>query len=67
LNKYDLPHNPMINSGAIMMCSLIKPEWNIADRFEYITNVWQDNYLRRLSTTILCTINCKNYHILYSY
>ncbi|ABO47545.1 MULTISPECIES: glutaminase A [Francisella] len=42
LNKYDLPHNPMINSGAIMMCSLIKPEWNLADRFEYITNVWQD-------------------------
>ncbi|MDE4976227.1 glutaminase, partial [Francisella tularensis subsp. holarctica] len=26
----------------IMMCSLIKPEWNIADRFEYITKVWQD-------------------------
>lgn len=42
LNKYELPHNPMINSGAIMTCSLIKPEWNLADRFEYITNVWQD-------------------------
>lgn len=25
-----------------MMCSLIKPECNLADRFEYITNVWQD-------------------------
>ncbi|TDT72616.1 L-glutaminase [Allofrancisella inopinata] len=42
LNKYNLPHNPMINSGAIMTCSLIKPEWNIADRFEYITKVWKD-------------------------
>ncbi|AJI75296.1 glutaminase A [Francisella philomiragia subsp. philomiragia ATCC 25015] len=42
LNKYDRPHNPMINSGAIMMCSLIKPEWNLADRFEYITNIWEN-------------------------
>ncbi|AJC49513.1 glutaminase A [Allofrancisella guangzhouensis] len=42
LNKYNLPHNPLINSGAIMTCSLIKPEWNIADRFEYITKVWKD-------------------------
>lgn len=42
LNKYGRPHNPMINSGAIMMCSLIKPEWNLADRFEYITNVWEN-------------------------
>lgn len=42
LNKYERPHNPMINSGAIMTCSLIKPELNLADRFEYITQVWQD-------------------------
>lgn len=35
LNKYYLPHNnPIINSSAVMMCSLIKPEWNLADRFE---------------------------------
>ena len=40
MNKYNLPHNPMINSGAIMTCSLIKPEDNLADRFEYITQVW---------------------------
>ena len=25
LNKENLPHNPLINSGAIMTCSLIKP------------------------------------------
>lgn len=42
LNKYELPHNPMINSGAIMTCSLIKPEWNLADRFEYATKIWSD-------------------------
>ncbi|MGQ4003541.1 glutaminase A [Francisellaceae bacterium CB52] len=42
LNKYERPHNPMINSGAIMTCSLIKPELNLADRFEYITQVWEN-------------------------
>ncbi len=42
LNKYERPHNPMINSGAIMTCSLIKPELNLADRFEYITEIWQN-------------------------
>ena len=42
LNKYERPHNPMINSGAIMTCSLIKPELNLADRFEYITQIWQN-------------------------
>ncbi|MBT4922201.1 MAG: glutaminase A [Rickettsiales bacterium] len=42
LNSKNLPHNPMINSGAIMICSLIKPELNLADRFEYITKVWDD-------------------------
>lgn len=42
LNKYERPHNPMINSGAIMTCSMIKPELNLADRFEYITQIWQN-------------------------
>ena len=42
LNKHNLPHNPMINAGAIMTCSLIKPELNLADRFEYMTQVWKD-------------------------
>ena len=26
LNRFNLPHNPMINSGAIVSCSLIKPD-----------------------------------------
>ncbi|QLE79581.1 glutaminase A [Francisella sp. Scap27] len=42
LNKHNLPHNPMINSGAIMTSSLIKPEVNLADRFEYVTQVWSN-------------------------
>ncbi|MDF1661915.1 MAG: glutaminase A [Planctomycetota bacterium] len=40
LNKEGKPHNPMINAGAIMACSLIKPESTTADRFDYIMNRW---------------------------
>lgn len=40
LNKTGLPHNPLINSGAIMMCSLVKKANVIADRFEAIINMW---------------------------
>lgn len=36
LNKYNKPHNPMLNSGAIVTASLIKPELNPADRFDFI-------------------------------
>lgn len=42
LNNEGLPHNPMINAGAIMCCSLIKPELTIADRFDYVMQRWQD-------------------------
>ncbi|AWS44222.1 glutaminase A [Streptosporangium sp. 'caverna'] len=41
LNGDGLPHNPMINSGAIMSCSLIKPDLDIADRFDYVAATWQ--------------------------
>lgn len=40
LNTLGLPHNPMINSGAIMCCSLLKPDLRVADRFEYVMNMW---------------------------
>src|SRR5262249_47072443 len=43
-NGDGLPHNPMINSGAIMCCSMIQPKMDMADRFDYIANAW-----RRLS------------------
>lgn len=44
LNSDGLPHNPMINSGAIMSCSLIRPKQDTADRFDYVAETW-----RRLS------------------
>ena len=40
LNSDSLPHNPLINAGAIMACALIKPDLNIADRFEYVMEMW---------------------------
>ena len=42
LDKNNLPHNPLINAGAIMACSLILPEKTQADRFDYVCSVWQD-------------------------
>lgn len=36
LNKNDLPHNPMINAGAIMSCSLIQSKKRLFERFEHI-------------------------------
>jgi glutaminase len=35
------PHNPMINAGAIMSCSLIQPELTNDERFEYVLNQWK--------------------------
>lgn len=40
LNNDGLPHNPMINSGAIMCCSLIRPEDNSADKFDHVLKTW---------------------------
>ena len=40
LNTAGLPHNPMINAGAIMCCSLLKPELPLADRFEYVMDMF---------------------------
>ncbi|HEY4024441.1 MAG TPA: glutaminase A [Pseudonocardiaceae bacterium] len=41
LNAHGLPHNPMINAGAIMTTSLIRPDIDIADRFDHVTATWQ--------------------------
>jgi len=41
LNKRGLPHNPMINAGAIMCAALIKPTLPLSDRFDYVMNVWR--------------------------
>jgi len=40
LNKEGKPHNPLINSGAIMTTSLIKQELVHSERFEFIMNQW---------------------------
>ena len=42
LNTNGLPHNPMINSGAITICSLIKSEFNLHHRFNYIFDKWKE-------------------------
>ncbi|KAI0207402.1 Glutaminase kidney [Lamellibrachia satsuma] len=36
LSDENRPHNPMINSGAILMASLIKNDLCLADRFDYM-------------------------------
>lgn len=41
LNYDGLPHNPMINAGAIMCCSLIQNKAPLATRFEFIQNTWE--------------------------
>jgi glutaminase len=40
LNPKGLPHNPMVNAGAIMTTSLIRPEEDIADRFDHVAATW---------------------------
>ncbi|XP_051780033.1 glutaminase kidney isoform, mitochondrial-like isoform X2 [Erpetoichthys calabaricus] len=36
LNDEDRPHNPMVNAGAIVISSLIKPSANKAEKFDYV-------------------------------
>jgi glutaminase len=42
LNAKGLPHNPMINAGAIMCGALIKAGSESADRFDYVISRWRD-------------------------
>lgn len=41
LNMKGLPHNPMINAGAMMSCSLIDRQNSIADRFDKVSRTWE--------------------------
>jgi glutaminase len=41
LNPEGLPHNPMVNAGAIMTTSLIRPTDDVADRFDLVAETWR--------------------------
>ncbi|KAL3081470.1 hypothetical protein niasHS_011714 [Heterodera schachtii] len=41
LDPNNKPHNPMVNSGAIIVSSLIRAQLNMADRFEYMINEYK--------------------------
>jgi glutaminase len=42
LNAKGLPHNPMINAGAIMCGALIKAGASSSDRFDYVLSKWKE-------------------------
>ena len=42
LNNDGLPHNPLINSGAIMCSSLIERHAPISDRFDLVMKTWSE-------------------------
>uniref|UniRef100_A0A7N6F5T1 glutaminase n=1 Tax=Anabas testudineus TaxID=64144 RepID=A0A7N6F5T1_ANATE len=46
LNEEDKPHNPMVNAGAIVISSLVKPHSNKAERFDYMME-----FLKRMTGT----------------
>jgi glutaminase len=40
LDKLGRPHNPMINAGAMVSASLIKPGDDLSDRFDHVASTW---------------------------
>ena len=55
LGKDGEPHNPMINAGAIMCSSMVKPELDLALRFDHLLSNWErlcGNRRPRLSNTV---------------
>jgi glutaminase len=42
LNPKNIPHNPMINAGAIMCASLLDSRMNAADRFNEVLRTYRD-------------------------
>uniref|UniRef100_A0A7E4UNM0 glutaminase n=1 Tax=Panagrellus redivivus TaxID=6233 RepID=A0A7E4UNM0_PANRE len=41
LDSKNRPHNPMVNSGAIIVSSLIQSKMNMADRFDYMLSQYR--------------------------
>lgn len=44
LDEEEKPHNPMVNAGAIVISSLLKPGYNKAEKFDYMVD-----YLKRMA------------------
>jgi glutaminase len=42
LDDQNRPHNPMINAGAIMTCSMVLPHATPAERFDYVISIWRE-------------------------
>jgi glutaminase len=42
LNSENRPHNPMLNAGAIAICSLIRRQMSLAERFDHVMGFWSD-------------------------
>jgi glutaminase len=42
LNEDGLPHNPLINSGAIMTTSLVYPNMELHQRFDKVMDFWRE-------------------------
>lgn len=57
LNRNGLPHNPMINAGAIMTSSLIQRNMPTADRLEFLTGL-----VTALSGNQPCQFNTAVWH-----
>ena len=55
LNKKGLPHNPLINAGAIMVSSLIGKDKEPADRFNMVKIIYL-KYLEVLIRLDLITV-----------
>ncbi|KAI6233174.1 No extended memory [Aphelenchoides fujianensis] len=41
LDAKNIPHNPLISSGAIVVASLLKSELNMADRFDCVLHIYR--------------------------
>nr|KAG5701529.1 hypothetical protein BaRGS_000925 [Batillaria attramentaria] len=41
LNAQNMPHNPMVNAGAVVTASMLRPELNSSDRFDHTLKMFK--------------------------
>ncbi|KAK0394676.1 hypothetical protein QR680_000868 [Steinernema hermaphroditum] len=41
LDSTGKPHNPLVNAGAIIVTSLLKSKWTLADRYDFVLNQYR--------------------------